>query len=137
MPLSLALCSSETPVYGALGAVCSFLSVFPSVTHHHHHHHHHHPHCDIQCELKNPKPDFFLKVFPKRLGIFIPNFTCLYRLYLRWTANFYSIICNFDQVTPYYARPPLYAQNVHHRLKHAARSHLIWHNFVTVGDNWI
>ena len=30
------------------------------------------------------------------------------------------------------ARPPLYAQNVH-----TGWSHLIYHNFVTVGDNWI
>jgi len=28
------------------------------------------------------------------------------RSYLRSTANFYVIICNFDEVMPYYARPP-------------------------------
>ena len=32
----------------------------------------------VQCESKkNPPPRDFLKFFPKRLGIFGPNFTCL------------------------------------------------------------
>jgi len=30
------------------------------------------------------------------LGIFSPNFTIIIRSHLRYTTNFYSIICNFD-----------------------------------------
>jgi len=39
----------------------------------------------------------FSDIFPKRLGIFSTNFTCL-----RKTTNFYSIIFNYDEVTTYY-----------------------------------
>jgi len=39
--------------------------------------------------------------------IFSPKFTHLLLVsYLCWTTNFYLIICNFDEVMPYYARPP-------------------------------
>ena len=56
-----------------------------------------------------------MAIFPKRLGIFRPNFTCLLcvPIYAR-LQFFYSIICNFDKVVPYYASC---AQDVHHRLK--------------------
>ena len=46
----------------------------------------------------------FSDIFPKRLGILSPNFArTLHRTRsnLRWTTNFYSIICNFDEVMPY------------------------------------
>jgi len=57
------------------------------------------------------------------------------RSYLRWTTNVYSIICNFDEVTPYYAiicskRPPSVET-------HAGWSRVIWHNFVKIADNYI
>ena len=34
---------------------------------------------NLQCESKNysPPPDIFSDVFPKRFGVFSPNFTCL------------------------------------------------------------
>jgi len=31
----------------------------------------------VQCESKNPPPPKFFDIFPKRLGIFSSNFTCL------------------------------------------------------------
>ena len=37
-------------------------------------------------------------------GMVLENFrfhTPITRSYLRWTTNFHSIICNFDEVTPY------------------------------------
>ena len=51
----------------------------------------------------SPKiPLSLFDIFPKGLGIFSPNFyTPIVRSYLRWTTNFYSIICNFDKVMPY------------------------------------
>jgi len=62
---------------------------------------------------------------------------------LRWTTNCYSVICNnsYLQLWQSYAIlsattiicskcPPLVET-------HAGWSHLIWHNFVKVADNWI
>jgi len=51
----------------------------------------------LQCESKNPPPEFFRHFFPKRLGFNTP----ITRFHLRWSANFYSVICNFDEVMPY------------------------------------
>jgi len=52
---------------------------------------------------KNPPPQGFLTIFPKRFGIFGPNFTQLLYvpIYLRSTTNFYPVICNFDEVVPH------------------------------------
>ena len=80
-------------------------------------------------------------VSPKRLRIFSPNFTRLFtRSYLFSTTIFvlnhlqrwrrYAILSATTQFTSY-------AQNVHHQPMHVGWSHLIWHDFVTVGDNWI
>ena len=81
----------------------------------------------------------FLTFFPKRLGIFGPNFTCLLSdpIYVRL-----QILFNYLQRWRSYAIlsattiicskcPPSAETNA--RWSH----HLIWHNFVKVGDNWI
>ena len=75
----------------------------------------------------------FLRFFPKRLEIFSPNFTRL-----RWTANFYLIYLQLwrsyailSATTIMYSKCPPSTET------HTGWSHLIWHNFVTVGDNWI
>ena len=75
----------------------------------------------LQCESKkNPPPWDCLTFFPKGLGIFGPNFTCLLSvpIYIRLqifiqlpaTWRSYAILSAS-------ARPPSYAQNVHHRPK--------------------
>ena len=84
---------------------------------------------------------FFLIFFPKRLGIFSPNFTCL--LYFHIYAGLQVSI----QLSATLTRLCHIQRDDHNVLKnwkcppstetHARWSHLIWHNFVTVGDNWI
>jgi len=96
---------------------------------------------------KNPPPPWGLvAIFPKRLGIFQPNFTCLLciPIYARL-----QILFKYLQVWRNYAvlsvttQIKSCAQNVHHQPKGGTRfgrwwtftlwwSHLIWHNFVTV-----
>jgi len=44
----------------------------------------------------------FSDIFPKRLGIFSPNFSGLLNVHTYAGIQiFYSIICNFDEVMPY------------------------------------
>jgi len=61
---------------------------------------------DVQCESKN-LPCGFLTFFSQTGGNFLINFyTPITRSFLHWSANLYSIISNFDEVMPYFARPP-------------------------------
>ena len=95
----------------------------------------------IQCESKNPPSLKFSDIFPKRLGIFSPNFTCL--LYV----PIYTGLQTFVQLPATLTK--LFHIKRDHRVTimcskcppsteaHAGWSHLIWHNFVVVGDNWI
>jgi len=54
----------------------------------------------LQCESNPPPLKFFCHFF-QTVGNFQSKFyTPIIRSYLRWTTNFYSIICNFDEVTP-------------------------------------
>ena len=54
----------------------------------------------IQCESKIPIK--FSGIFPQMLGNFLTKiYTPVTRSYLRSIANFYLIICNFDEVVPY------------------------------------
>ena len=50
---------------------------------------------------KKSPPLIFSDIFPERLGIFSPNFTHLLHVPIYAGLNFYSVICNFDKVTPY------------------------------------
>ena len=86
----------------------------------------------IQCESKDP-PLNFSDIFPKRLGIFSPNFIC--RLYvpiygrlqifiqLSTTWRSYAIL---SATTIICSKCPPSAET------HAGWSHLMWHNFVKV-----
>ena len=41
-------------------------------------------------------------IFSQTVGDFLSKFyVSVMRSYLRWTINFYFIICNFDKVMPY------------------------------------
>jgi len=80
-------------------------------------------------------PDFLSHFFPKRLGIFSPNFTCL--LHIPILAGL-QINCLFNPqhwraTTIIWSKCPPSVET------HAWWSHLIglWHNFVTVGGNCI
>jgi len=88
---------------------------------------------------KNP-PWNFLKNFPKRLRIFSPNFTRL--LYV----PIYTGLQIFIQLSATLTKLCRIKRDHHNVLcskcppsteTHAGWSHLIWHNFVIVGDNWI
>jgi len=87
-------------------------------------------HVHVRCQSKTSPPQVFLTFFSKRLGIFSPNYTRLlyvpiYYLQLWWTYAILStttIICS---------KCPPSAKT------HTGWSYVIWHNFVTVGDNWI
>ena len=89
---------------------------------------------------KNP-PWGFVAIFPKWLGIFQPNFTCILcvPIYPR-LQNFIQLsatltkLCHITRDHPVHtmcAKCPPSTET------HSGWSHLIWHNFVTVGDNWI
>jgi len=77
--------------------------------------------------------------FPKRLGIFSPNFTCL--LYV----PIYAGVQIFIQLSATLTNL-CHIKRDHHKCavlkmstidrNAAGWSHLIWHNFVKVGDNW-
>ena len=80
------------------------------------------PYVYIQCESKNPLWGF-LVFFPKRLGVFRPNLTCLLQvpiltLYYKFLFNYLQhlqsyAIAIFSATTQFTS----YAQNVHHRPK--------------------
>ena len=79
----------------------------------------------------------FLVIFPKRLGVFSPNFTCLLHV------PTYGKLQIFVQLSPTLTK--LCHINCDHPACVSANgglsiwwwSRLIWHNFVKVGDNWI
>ena len=89
--------------------------------------------------VKKSHPWNFLTFFPKRLGIFSPKFYLpLTRSYLRWTTFF---LFNYLQLWWSYvilsATTIMCSKCPPSTETHAGWSHLIWHNFVVVGDNWI
>ena len=56
---------------------------------------------------KNPAPPKVFWHFSQTGGNFLIKFyTPVMHSSLRSNANFYLIICNFDEVMPYYVRPP-------------------------------
>ena len=98
----------------------------------------------LQCESKKSPPLKFSSFFPKWLGIFSPNFACL--LYI----PIYAGLQFFIQLPATLTKSCHIKHDHHHVLKmstinqnarwvatkmHAGWSHLIWHNFVTVGDH--
>ena len=84
---------------------------------------------------KPNSPWNFLTFFPKRLGICSPNFT-------RFLCTLdYKFLFNYLQLWRSYAilsaTTIMCSKCPPSTETHAGWSHLIWHNFVTVGDNWI
>jgi len=93
----------------------------------------------IQCESKKIPPWGLVAIFPKGLGIFQPNFTCLL------CVPIYARVQTFIQLSATLTKL-CHIKHDHHNVQcskfppstttHAGWSHLIWHNFVTVGDKW-
>jgi len=96
----------------------------------------------VQCESKNPSK-FFWHFFPKRLGIFSPNFTC--PLYIPIYARLQIFLFNYLQLWGHCdviikCDHPACVSADGGQFEHmmwTGRSRLIWHNFVRVTDNWI
>jgi len=97
--------------------------------------------CDKPCihsasQKKIPPPQFFSDIFPKRLGIFTPNFTCLFyfpiyaglQIFIQLSATLTAIL---SATTIVCSKCPPSVET------HAGLSHLIWHNLVAVRDNSI
>jgi len=90
------------------------------------------------CQKKVAPPTKVFWLFPKRLGIFRPNFTCL--LYV----HIYDRVQIFIQLTPTVTKlchikcdhPACVSADGRH-FEHYDGGRLIWHNFVKVADNWI
>jgi len=107
--------------YAILSATTQFISCVQDVQHR------------LKCTLA------FSDIFPKQLGIFSPNFTCLLNVHM------HAKIQIFIQLSP------TGTKLCHIKCDHPARvsvdgghfeyiiwwSRLIWHNFIKVADNWI
>ena len=87
--------------------------------------------------VKKIPPWGFVAIFPKRLGIFGPNFTCLLRVpiyaILRISVQLSATLTKLCHIK-HNATTIMCSKSTE---THAGWSHLIWHNFVTVGDKWI
>jgi len=82
----------------------------------------------IQCEPR------VLWHFSQTVGNFLIKFyTSITRSQLRCTTNFYSIICNFDEVKPYCARPP---SSHHTRKMFAIGQNACWHFLTFFPNSW-
>ena len=86
---------------------------------------------------KNPPPRNFLTFFPKRLGIFSSNFTCLLnvpiyaglQIFIQLPATLTKLCHILSATTIMCSKCPPSTET------HAGWSRVIWHNSVTVGDN--
>jgi len=95
--------------------------------------------CDALCKMSTIGRNAFSDIFPKRLGIFSPNFIRLLHVPV------YAGLQIFIQLSATLTKL-CHIKREHHNVQcskcppstatHAGWSHLIWHNFVTVGDNW-
>jgi len=83
---------------------------------------------------KNLPPWNFLTFFPKRFGIFSQNFTRL--LHVPIYAGLQICIQLAATLTKLSATTIMCPKCPSSTETHAGWSHLIWHNFVRVGDNW-
>ena len=113
--------SVQSPVFSLLNTVIEY-TVF----------------CKCTGWVKNSPPWGFLTFFSKQLGIFRPNFTSLLQVHT------YHRIQIFIQLSATLLKLCHIKRDHHHMLKmftigwtHAGWSHLIWHNFNKVADNWI
>ena len=93
---------------------------------------------------KFPPPPIFCDIFPKRLGIFSQNFTCLLnvpiyagvQIFIQLPATL-TKLCHNHMPYAISATTIMCSKCPPSTETHAGWSHLIWHNFITVGDNGI
>jgi len=98
--------------------------------------------CTGCAALVKKSPGCFLTFFPKQLGIFSPNFTHAYYMFLSMLDYKFLFIylkllmklCHIMCDHPVYIICSKCSPSAE---THNGWSHLIWHNFITVGDNWI
>jgi len=95
---------------------------------------------DMQCESKKSPPLKFSDIGPKRLGIFSANF--IRPSHIPIYAGLQIFLFNYLQLLRSYAiilsaTTIMCSKCTRSSETHAGWSHLIWHNFVIVGDNWI
>jgi len=87
---------------------------------------------------KSPPPEIFSRFFPKRLGILSP---ILHAYYAFLSTLDYKFLVNYLQLWRSYAilsaTTIMCSKCLPSTETHAGWSHLIWRNFVIVGDNWI
>ena len=79
--------------------------------------------------VKKIPPPRFSDISPKQFEIFSPNFTCLF--YVPVYAGIQQSYAILSATTIICWKCPSSIET------HAGRSHLIWHNFVKMADNWI
>jgi len=81
----------------------------------------------------------FSDIFPKRLGIFSPNLTCLLSVHISTLES--NFLSNYLQLQRSYAILRATTQRAFRLMVDILStlwwSRLIWHNFVKVVDNWI
>jgi len=76
-------------------------------------------------------PCGFLTFFPNGWEFLINFYTTIARYCQRWITKFYSIISNFDEVMPYYARSPINFFTFHYNWTSELKF-VYWANDVTV-----
>jgi len=88
-------------------------------------------HVHLQCvRVKKIPPLRFSDIFSQTdVNFFIPFYAPVIRSFLHQTTNFYPIISNFDEVIPYYARPPC---EFLHFTRSLTSKFAYWANDVTV-----
>jgi len=93
---------------------------------------------NVQCE-SNPPPLKFSDIFSQMVRNFSSKFLHAYYTFL--STLDYKFLFNYLQLWRSYAiisATAIMCSKCPPSTKtHAGWSHLIWHNFVTVGDNWI
>jgi len=96
--------------------------------------------CTCTVWLKKNPPRYFVTFSPKQLGVFSPNFTHLLnvpiyigiQIFIQLSATLTKLFhIKSNQLSIMCSKCPPSTET------HAGWSHLIWHNFVIVGDNWI
>jgi len=86
------------------------------------------------CMWVKKIPLGFSGIFSQTVGNFLIKFYVpVTRFYLRYITNFYSIICNFDEVMPYCARPP---SSHHMRKTITINQNACWHFLPFFQSNW-
>jgi len=93
---------------------------------------------DIQCKSKNPPPEIFWKIFSNGWEFLVQILHAYYRfLSMLEYKSLFSYLQLWRSYAILSATTIMCSICLPSTEKHAGWSHLIWHNFVIVGDNWI